>query len=280
MPQSYTPPGSGNPVTVPEFDDFANGVVAFKQFADSLAAIGGTVPVGTLMPFVGTTAPSGWALCDGSNVDAVLNPVLAGLCAGDKFGAAPPGYVKLPDLRSKFPMGAGAGQTPGGSGGATSVVLTEANLPSHSHSVSLTSGSESSSHTHTLGATASTSVANAQHSHTASASNDGGHSHGSYTNTVSATGTSGSLAAASAVAQDQRKSLVNTDVSGGTHSHSVSVSTENAAHSHTVTLSGNTGNAATTHTHTVSGNTGSVGNAASVSTLPPFLTLNFLIKLG
>ena len=144
MPQSYLPPGSGNPVTVPEFDDFANGVVAFKQFADSLAAIGGVAPVGTLMPFVGDAAPSGWALCDGSQVDIALNPVLAGLCSDSRFGPASEGYVKLPDLRAKVILGVGAGGSVGSVGGSSSVTLTEANLPSHGHAVNVTATSDGS----------------------------------------------------------------------------------------------------------------------------------------
>lgn len=81
------------------------------------------LPSGVVVAYNSTTAPFGWALCDGTN--------------------------GTPDLRGRFILGSGSGsglttRTQGATGGAESVVLTEAQMPSHTHTAN-TSGA----HTHT-----------------------------------------------------------------------------------------------------------------------------------
>lgn len=89
-------------------------------------------PVGGIIMWSGSIAsiPSGWALCNGSN--------------------------GTPDLRDRFVVGAGSSYNPGATGGANSVTLTTAQMPSHSHgSGSLTTNS-AGEHRHTIkGSTAS-----------------------------------------------------------------------------------------------------------------------------
>lgn len=65
------------------------------------------VPKGTIVMWSGTTAPTGWAICDGTN--------------------------GTPDLRNRFVVGAGTSYTAGSTGGNSSVTLTTANLPPHTH---------------------------------------------------------------------------------------------------------------------------------------------------
>lgn len=78
----------------------------------------GAVPVGTVVMWSGsvTERPSGWALCDGSVVNG----------------------LRTPDLRGRFVLGAGTGpgrteRRVGDLGGAETVTLSVAELPSHSH---------------------------------------------------------------------------------------------------------------------------------------------------
>ena len=72
--------------------------------------------------------PTGWVLCDGNN--------------------------STPDLRDRFIVGAGTGgsYSPGNTGGAASVTLSVAQMPSHSHSTNSHahsfSGSGSNTHSH------------------------------------------------------------------------------------------------------------------------------------
>ena len=65
-----------------------------------------------IMMFSGTTAPTGWVLCNDSAAAQAAN---------------------APDLRDKFVVGAGNNYAVGDSGGAATVTLTEAQMPEHNH---------------------------------------------------------------------------------------------------------------------------------------------------
>ena len=67
----------------------------------------GGVPAGTIVMYNSTTAPTGWALCNGSN--------------------------GTPDLRNKFIVSTGSSYSYGAQGGANTVSLSEAQMPSHDH---------------------------------------------------------------------------------------------------------------------------------------------------
>lgn len=132
-----------------------------------------TVPVGVIMPFAGTTVPSGYLLCDGSEVRTSDYPVLYSVIgytyksATLLTGAA---TFALPDLRGRFPLGkdnmdngqripskddtsilidAGGGSANrvtdvtadivGTGSGAQTVTLSLSNLPDHKHNLSSTS---------------------------------------------------------------------------------------------------------------------------------------------
>ena len=93
--------------------------------------LGGGIPTGGIIPFGGTSAPTGWLFCDGS---AVSETTYAGLFTviGHTFGDPGGGNFNLPDLRQKFPLGkaaSGTGSTLGGTGGNIDHTHTE----SHTH---------------------------------------------------------------------------------------------------------------------------------------------------
>ena len=69
------------------------------------------LPAGVIMMWWGSVSsvPGGWVLCDGTN------------------GA--------PDLRDRFVVGAGSSYSPGDTGGAGTVTLTEAQMPAHGHGI-------------------------------------------------------------------------------------------------------------------------------------------------
>lgn len=98
-------------------------------------------PVGAIMAFAGSTAPSFWKICDGSVVSRQTYSALF-TAIGTTYGAGNGSTTfKLPDLRGRVVAGVGASGTPlasyalGTKGGSEAVGLTEANMPQHSHPI-------------------------------------------------------------------------------------------------------------------------------------------------
>lgn len=67
-------------------------------------------PAGMIIPFGGSTAPTGWLLCQGAQVlqstYAALYSVIGNVYAGEQSTSA--GYFRLPDLRGLFLKGVGS----------------------------------------------------------------------------------------------------------------------------------------------------------------------------
>lgn len=132
-------------------------------------------PYGTIVAFGGTSAPSGYLLCDGS---AISRTTYAGLFAviGTAYGVGDGSTTfNIPDLRQRFPLGkasSGTGSTLGGTGGA----IDHTHDISHTHQVdppnttsstptgtvaatNLTGTAASTTHTHDVNIAAFTSGA-------------------------------------------------------------------------------------------------------------------------
>ena len=93
------------------------------------------VPVGSLMPYAGDAAPTGYLVADGGTFSSVTYPQLA-VVVGDKYGPHSGTTYYLPDLRSRIPVGMSADvefDAVGKTGGAKTHQLTEAEMPSHYH---------------------------------------------------------------------------------------------------------------------------------------------------
>jgi len=139
----------------------------FKQTRDVFIGDLG-VPIGSIIPFAGTTAPPGYLLCDGSEIDRQQYPDLF-VVLGNTYNGTTPllgiDTFRLPDLRGRFALGrdnmdnnlpaiaavAGGFVDPGGgnidrvpdanadllggSAGQSNVSLTLSNLPQHSHTL-------------------------------------------------------------------------------------------------------------------------------------------------
>lgn len=91
---------------------------------------GALAPVGTILPYGGSAAPSGWLLCQGQSVLRATYPNLFA-AIGTNFGAADGTHFSLPDMRNRFPIGAGSSAALASSGGSFSHTHTSA---AHSHS--------------------------------------------------------------------------------------------------------------------------------------------------
>ena len=105
------------------------------QFAPSAPTTG---PVGTIVDFIGATAPTGWLTMIGQTIASgeTFYPALwAVLPASMKSGTS----IVLPDTRGRFVVSLDANnpgtQTPGALGGEANHVLTTAEMPSHGHGV-------------------------------------------------------------------------------------------------------------------------------------------------
>mgnify|MGYP003323012516 CR=1 FL=1 len=205
---------------------------SYYQNAGNLNA--GTIPdarlddsslfvTGMIMMYTGNSAPSGWAICNGSS--------------------------GTPDLRDRFIVGAGSGYSVNDTGGAASVTLSTAQIPSHNHSFS-----GSSSHSHTIN----------QHTHSFSGSGSNTHSHGV------PKGRGGSQADISHHVADT--SVEQTQGTFATTNTTISIS-----------VSGTTGGASdrgtNSQTVSISGNTGNKGDGGSHENRPPYYALMFIMKL-
>ena len=165
------------------------------------------VPSGALMPYAGTSAPTGFLLCDGSAVSrSTYATLFAALDNGNIYGAGDGSSTfNLPDLRGRVIAGqddmGGAsanrltdqtgglnGDTLGGTGGSETHTLTTAQLASHTHTFS-----DTDSHTVSFPRTLIPGAANN------SVNVDGsGQRHDEGTLTVSISGTTSSAGSGSA----------------------------------------------------------------------------------
>lgn len=205
------------------------------------------IPIGSLMDYAGTAAPSGWLLCFGQTISRTTYSALFAI-VNTTYGVGDGSTTfNLPDLRGrviagKDDMGGTSanrltavfnGDILGGSGGAETIILTTANLAAHTHT--------GPSHTHTFTDTATTSSA-------------GNHTHEYDQETGFSSATTGVVSA----------------VRIGTK---VGITSSDGAHTHSVTVSGTTGAGGT-------GATGSAGSGTAHFNVQPTFILNKMIYAG
>ena len=103
-------------------------------------------PVGSMFEFGGSTAPSGWLICDGASYLRTDYPDLFSV-VGVEFGSVDSTHFNVPDFRQRFAIGkaaTGTASTLGGTGGSKdSIVPTHAH--NHGHTTTL-----DGDHTHSV----------------------------------------------------------------------------------------------------------------------------------
>jgi microcystin-dependent protein len=133
---SYTTPStavSGGTLTVTTWN---------TEVRDNLNHLNSYVnPTGAVLPYAGTSAPSGYLLCDGTSVGTADYPDLFSVVQYNYGGSGT--AFNVPDLSTRMPIGVGNGRTEGDAGGTENVTLDVTQIPSHSHSAT------DSGHTHT-----------------------------------------------------------------------------------------------------------------------------------
>ena len=190
---------------------------------------------GTILMWGGNISdpPKNFLVCNGASVATSTYPKLFE-AIGYTFGGSGSRF-NLPNMTSRFVVGAGGGYTTGEFGGANRVTLTVANLASHAHGTD----PASTSHAHP-GSTADTGSSAVPHGHSAQVQQD----QGSHNHTTFQTGDTGR----------HEHDTFNTsqggghghqayDVGGGGHGHQQAATTESGAHGH------NRGNTTTGGSH-------------------------------
>lgn len=293
----WSVPLVGSQVVVAVEDDrFSNVYVVYPSLTGSLGASSGgastpgggastptvveSVPSGAIMQYAGVTAPTGWALCDGSEVSRVGEYAALFAVIGTTYGVGNNSTTfNLPNFKGRIPVGYDLVQTEfnarGNVGGTKTVTLAVGNLPPHSHSLS--------DHTHGLNA----------HTHTTSHTHTGtSDSHTHDHNDISSGGTHTHTFTRPTLSDVTVQSGTGTNVTGpsdGTdtttttgsshthliandsHSHSISTNTQSS------TTSGGALGSTATPSATSTGD-GS-GTSTSINTLPPYIVVNYIIKV-
>jgi microcystin-dependent protein len=109
--------------------------------------INATIFPGTILAYVGSTAPTGWAICNGGPYDSALNPKL-------NTALGNPVTKNLPNLNAFFLRGAGVKNT---HDGLTVRTVATDTIKSHTHTISETPHL----HTYQLAGSSSTTASGA-----------------------------------------------------------------------------------------------------------------------
>jgi microcystin-dependent protein len=226
------------------------------------------LPAGMITAYAGSTAPSGWLLCQGQ---AVSRTTYADLftALGTAYGSGDGSTTfNLPDLQRRVPLGAGAavGATDAlgdsdGIAAASRTITHKHQTVGHHHGMgsgadlnisasgSGTTGTESAGHTHTFSATSGAMSANASHSHGVS---DPGHAHNIW-RTLDVPG-GGSNRRGVSDTYTNPAARMDASYTG------ISINAANIDHTHAV--SGTTAGVSANHTHSTPNHTHGSGNFA------------------
>jgi|GEM_PF-1925326 len=138
---------SGNPTVSLSIGTGATQVAAGNHTHSDLGA-----PVGSIMIWAGSTAPTGWLLCDGTAYTIAAYPTLYAVI-GTTYGTGI-GFM-VPNLKGRIPVGLNSADASfdarGETGGEKTHTLTSAEMAGHTHSVpasSSTTTSTNGSHQH------------------------------------------------------------------------------------------------------------------------------------
>ena len=134
-------PGSGNVgvgTTTPTSELEVAGRIKDKT--------GFVMPVGTVLPYAGGSAPEGWLICSGQALNGTVNPEYHDLFVviGTTFGGTGESSFNVPYLGGRNVLGVGNGYLLAGNGGNPTHQLTDNQLPAHTHDCATTGA-----HTHT-----------------------------------------------------------------------------------------------------------------------------------
>ena len=103
---------------------------------------------GEIKMYGGSSAPSGWLLCQGQAISRTTYSALYAVI-GTIYGVGNGSTTfNVPDLQDKFPIGTSGTKALGSTGGVASKALTVTELPSHTHTQNAHTHTQDA-HTHT-----------------------------------------------------------------------------------------------------------------------------------
>lgn len=119
-----------------------------RETLERMAGGGASLPAGLIVMYGGSSAPSGWLLCDGTSYLRASYPTLF-TAIGTAFGSVDSTHFNVPDMRTRFPRGLNTGDTLGATGGSDTINIAHTHtVNSHTHTLSHTH--TVNSHTHSI----------------------------------------------------------------------------------------------------------------------------------
>ena len=225
----------------------SNGIKFSDNIVQTTAFIGGSVPIGGIIMWNGTNAPTGWGLCDGSSYGNDPNKILS------------------PDLRGRFILSYSSDYNIGQKQGSAQVTLGVNEIPAHTHIATV----NDLGHTHSItDKQHSHSITDPEHSH---AIDDQKHSH-TYQATFQETGYNG----------DGNSEAATQDLSDGTTNLSSSnITVLKSSTGITGTNSSFTGIIGTNIASTgITVSNSSVGGGHPHENMPPYYVLAYIIRIS
>lgn len=264
--------------------------------------IGATPPSGSLLPYAGSTAPTGYLLCDGTAYSTTVYPDLyaaIGNAYATSGGQTAPasGLFRVPLLTGRVPVGADATQTEfdtlGETGGDKASTAAHTHTMAHDHSIAhdhaaFDTAAGAGTHNHSVNFSLAGDAVG-DHTHPVTDTTDLEiHTHylpARQTSSTSHTHTGTSTIAAGMAGADVTPMTgvapyeLSPDVAnGGGHAHTVSgtigVNTNEGGHQHSIDVPAFSGTSGASSAAT----TGASSVGATSGNLQPYIVLNYIIK--